>query len=666
METIKPLTRLLRIHGDNIIECERTLNLIATALGASTSRIYSPLYMPIFTIERNGLELLQVQLLPGYKRWNINILEELRPYGALLREAPDAIVTELIPFTTTEQILFATEYSSALSAGNQAWQRSGRALVCAAGVPYLYFAEFGGVELDENRDIIAPRFPNPIVPFSYLAANKAFDVLCLPVYLPSPSISESLRTKFNDTFGEVEGQQLVRFILEGTSHTPIISQLADKAMKMVENLSGQRTKRDTLRGQEWHDYFNQDTAEQKVAWLQRHSMPWTRKKGGKVSVTATFRQLPHIFQAAGCLSIGAKDIPICLAPSQIRIFLAQKIKELYQSQVSPEFLSWLASTSRPLIVVWITGFKPKGEDSRPDRGLIPLARMLFGDEVDVLAIVSGPAKPQMWQALQNTPQNQAKENGLWEAVFNLSDGLLVDSTTAVAGPFALLLPRPPASFLQLMQLPAATAITTFSEHDVDTILHTVFTHSANSDVFEAICNPPGGDWSGLSLIDFSTRQEFRWTSLPRVSGSNKKRPDHVIESLIDNEIYILSIESKNLPKILEANIGDQLNSYTRELVINLPISARVIQSQWNLGGITNLPMANFQFISGGACCWTNEDSLKKAFNKAAVDIIFGVEISTTDPVVVLHIITRQLAQVLLNKLSEIIQNFKGQVKIQIH
>ena len=44
-----------------------------------------------------------------------------------------------------------------------------------------------------------------------------------------------------------------------------------------------------------------------------------------------------------------------------------------------------------------------------------------------------------------------------------------------------------------------------------------------------MCNPPGGDWSGVTLLDFGSGAEYRWTSLPRVSGKDGKRPDHVIE-----------------------------------------------------------------------------------------------------------------------------------------
>lgn len=86
----------------------------------------------------------------------------------------------------------------------------------------------------------------------------------------------------------------------------------------------------------------------------------------------------------------------------------------------------------------------------------------------------------------------------------------------------------------------------FSEQDVDTTIHLLFAHQENLKVFEVTCNPPGGDWSGLSILDFETGEEFRWTSLPRVSSAGGKRPDHVIEFLLDNGHWgLLAIESND-------------------------------------------------------------------------------------------------------------------------
>ncbi|MEY4904750.1 MAG: hypothetical protein RLZZ292_2565, partial [Bacteroidota bacterium] len=163
----------LRIHGDNIIECERALRLIALAYSAEIVSVSKILHLPIFTLVKDNKILFSIDLLAGHERWNVSIASELAKHGAPLREATDAYITKVDEDKNEEEILLAIEFCSALPAGNNAWQRSGRALTCSEiGIPYFYFAEIGGVELEEDRSVKAPRFPNPIVPFSYLTASK--------------------------------------------------------------------------------------------------------------------------------------------------------------------------------------------------------------------------------------------------------------------------------------------------------------------------------------------------------------------------------------------------------------------------------------------------------------------------------------------------------------
>lgn len=161
---IKRQTTFLRIHGDNIIECERGLYLVASSFSADIHHLSSPPYMPQYEIRDKELILFRVDLLPGHGRWGINLFQS---QNSPLREATDVVITKVLEAENKEEILLAIEFSSALPAGNNAWQRNGRALACAiTGIPYLYFTEVGGVELGENRSIKASRFPNPIVPYS--------------------------------------------------------------------------------------------------------------------------------------------------------------------------------------------------------------------------------------------------------------------------------------------------------------------------------------------------------------------------------------------------------------------------------------------------------------------------------------------------------------------
>ena len=333
-----------RIHGDNIIECDRCLDLIAHAFAAQAKLVSSDAFRPAFEIVKDGSVLFGIDLIPGHGRWQIDLQQMFREHGAPLREATDVVLTKLSSDGKTEQIVAALEFCSALPAGNNAWQRNGRALACAAvGIPYLYFAEVGGVELDEGRVVKASRFPNPIVPFSYLTASRAYRVVCLPVYAPSPSSDAKTRADFALSFGVEIGERLVRAVIEGTSHAQAEAELTSRALLMVEILSAGRKRADTLRGKEWSEFLNQPTAQEKARWLERRNLSWTRKVSDKVRVSATFPDLVKLFELASSLAVGAGSIPICLIPQSNCAGLAKKLQQLYGTRLNDDFIAWLAS-----------------------------------------------------------------------------------------------------------------------------------------------------------------------------------------------------------------------------------------------------------------------------------------------------------------------------------
>ena len=277
--------RHIRIHGDNIIECERSLSLLSKALNVTPcyiddSSIFLPKYM---------LGEMQVDLLPGHGRWGIDIADILAKHGGVLREYADSYITEIKG--DVETIIFALEYCSALPAGNNAWQRNGRAFSSAlAGVPYLYLAEIGGVELDDERQVKAPRFPNPVVPFSYLMTSKRLEALCQPIYFAHPSITDTLFKKYKDVFGMNECLQIIEALLNGKDCSSIASVLTEKALKMVKLLSGNRRTVDTLRGNEWDKLLKSKNC---ARWLQNNfsELKWKKKTADKVLTTSSFDRL---------------------------------------------------------------------------------------------------------------------------------------------------------------------------------------------------------------------------------------------------------------------------------------------------------------------------------------------------------------------------------------
>ena len=58
------ITRNLRIHGDNIIECERTLRMIAEAYNSTFELLDSPIYFPKYFIKTKDC-LFVIELLSG-------------------------------------------------------------------------------------------------------------------------------------------------------------------------------------------------------------------------------------------------------------------------------------------------------------------------------------------------------------------------------------------------------------------------------------------------------------------------------------------------------------------------------------------------------------------------------------------------------------------------
>ena len=208
----KPVFKL-RIHGDNILECENALKLLAVSLNGEYKDCKivedGPAYAPIYKLESISRDFL-IQLFPGYGRWSFSITDYLAARGAPVREATDAIITKFEEDKNIEIPILSLEFSGALPAGNNAWQRTGRALALAyAGIPYLYFTELGGYELGSDRSLKAARFPNPLVPFAYSTLGPESGTISMPVYIPSPSLSGSIPTEFIKSFGSKEAAELV-------------------------------------------------------------------------------------------------------------------------------------------------------------------------------------------------------------------------------------------------------------------------------------------------------------------------------------------------------------------------------------------------------------------------------------------------------------------------
>lgn len=630
----------LRIHGDNILECERALKLIISALEVKDKDVIfvgEAAFSPVYRVSKDS-HIFEIKLFPGYERWGINLKDYLINRGAVLREATDAIVTRLIEKDgkLNELPLLSLEFCGALPAGNNAWQRCGRALASAySKVPYLYFAEIGGAELDVDRKIKASRFPNPLVPFSYLALGDTEETIAIPVFVSSASLDDAQKNLFEKYFGLEEASVLVKNILLGDTIENTAKKLKDRAASLISTLASFRKRNDCLHELDWDILIKKQNGLEKAKWLIQKEMSWHKKIGLK-TVTRSFQKLLKITKKAGAVAVGSKDMPFCLIPSTKRPFFSEQLKKIYHDRIDKEFSNWISNNSGPLICVWIAGFKPRGDDSRPDRGLVPLARMTFGRKnIDLLTIVYGPAKPNTWKSFKNDIRGLAESNGLWEAILRLSNAVLVDTpTNKKMRNIGRILVNVSQAKKNNILVPANDQ-PNFGEQDVDSVIHCLFSNATKYGVYEGLCNPPGGDWSGINIIDFNNMCEYKWTSLPRVSEKDTKRPDHLVQ--FRRSDILLSIESKDTASTLENAIGLRLKKYVNILIKHQPISHRKqFSEEWKLFK-DNVDLKR-NIISGAAFRLTNQKDIFTTLKRGMVDIVFGIEFLQKSNKVIIHVL----------------------------
>ncbi len=410
------------------------------------------------------------------------------------------------------------------------------------------------------------------------------------------------------------------------------------------------------------------SGQKKAEWIKNHpnKQIWRKITSGKVIVTNTFKTLLRKTQELNLLSIGAKEIPICLvANGNVKKF-ASLLNEIYPSDNIKELANKIETKNKPLIIVWVTGFKPRGDDSRPDRGLVPLARMLFGNDIDILTIVFGPAGKQTWKTFNENPTKLVTSNGLWQAVLNLSNYVLADSATSEFGVLTSIVNRDLERKNVKVVFNAAKPSGTYGEHDVDTAIHTLFSRQLSSNIFESMCNPPGGDWSGISYLNFTDKTEYRWTSLPRVSATKAKRPDHIIQIHTKKEEIFLVIESKNKAKDLDENIGERLTEYVNVLFKIPPTAYKPNKQDWQSFTGKKSPLNNAVTYSGGSFVYKSLDEMKTEMQEGKLDFVLAFEFKNDGTETIGHLLLSNKSQFLNRIFTDIVSQFNGSFKIKIY
>lgn len=608
------------IYGDNIVECERMFSLLCDSLEADEKNICGNLPAPTMSIETPKGTFV-FQFYPGFGRWENDVISMIRSNGGVLREAPDVILTKSIE--DKEIPVLAVEFCSALPAGNQAWQRSGRAYSTARPkIPYLFVTEIGGYELDANRKKKAPRLPNPAIPFSFISYSILTEREVTIAYTMNPGADSTNKDIYKDIVAGNDLLLYIKAILLEQDTTKAFDKLQTKVFSFVSKLSANAKASQTLNTTQWETVYScLKKCGHTNAILRESSFGWKKKYSIKVTKTfaSVFNKVSKIATA-----VGSKDLPFCVIESTQIQQLSKILSSTYKN-ISTDYLYQISSLKQ-VAICWINGFKPKGDDARPDRGLLPFLRMLLGDQIHVLTFVYGPAKKTMINKFENKPEDLTRENGLWEAVLGLSDFIICDSKNAAEPIFQFGKVRSmPVPMLHCempnnkRHFPVDTKV---GEQDVDSVIHFIFSNLLKTACFEAMCNPPGGDWSGVSLL--SDDDEYRWLTLPRVSATASKRPDHVIQLPSG---YLISIESKDYLRNLEANIGPRLNQYCKDLFATPPSCCKKSKmSIWNdeVGAFRHPAL---KYISGGAFITTATSDAEKVLDKAKTDFAFLISFS---------------------------------------
>ena len=569
----------LTVHGDNVVECDRALGILAVALGTTFKLDISanPQAPRFVSKSDSATQTIGVTLLSGHNRWGYNVSETLRNLGSTIRESADAVVSRTVE--NRQEILFAMEFCGALPAGNNAWQRHGRAYSFGqAGIPYLIYNEVGGQELNADRSEKAPRFPNPAVPLSLLMFSREIGVPVLPVYEAAPSAPDSSVKSFHSALGDEAAQAFINAIVLGLdSHKPM-KELESKALEMGYQLASAKKRTDGFSAATWKSKMASNKSP--LDFYLEENLPWALKTGDKVDASDTAKRLLAHLPDLKPVSLGSSSLRFALLGRQKREEFANLIRSIYGEKL-PSLTKWLMSSDKPLAIVLVTGFKPRGDDSRPDRGLTPLARMLAGQEAEILTVVWGPAKPAMLRKAKEDPLAASESNGLIQSIFACSEQVLFDSVNGQ--PFSV----NTESFKSKKSnetpiLSGSLVMPPLGEHDVDALFHFITTQPSRQYIVEGMCNPPGGDWSGINLR-LQNGNLGRWTSLPRVSA--EKRPDHVIQVELPSGEIILSVESKQTLASLEDNVGPRLKAYLSHLLNSKP---NVVQSKgatgWSYSG----------------------------------------------------------------------------------
>jgi hypothetical protein len=175
---------------------------------------------------------------------------------------------------------------------------------------------------------------------------------------------------------------LLRAVILDHNSDEATNSLRLKALLFVEKRAASSRQGKTLTPKQWQDaYVTLQNNESLVNFIVENArLPWA-KVAYIESITKTARELMN-FSAKIGVGLTSGDLPMCIIPKENRAAFCDTIIRLSEGRIQKDFSDWLKQ-DRHLAICWVMGFKPKGDDARPDRGLPPLTRMLIGKGEDL-------------------------------------------------------------------------------------------------------------------------------------------------------------------------------------------------------------------------------------------------------------------------------------------
>ncbi|WP_317944763.1 hypothetical protein [Carnobacterium maltaromaticum] len=656
----------VKVYGDNILECERALTLIyeGVLLSEGTARksfTKGNLFVPTFEIQ--GKNNYEVVLFPGLKkgRWNLNVYDELvTGNGGSLSEGADALITveRNIDGKMYEVPCLAIEFSSALPAGNNSWQRSGRALSFSqSNIPFIYATEVGGNELDSNGKIKATRWPTSALILSYLLNSSRKNVINLIHYKLSPVSTKELKNEYSFLKDDTTLQEI--------AYNSIISKNLTSSWTKMLNIDTKTYKLLAKKNENYAEINGDFDPTKFISGIKKQKLKWSKKIS--VPTSNSFKNFKELLTEYCYSPYSKESLPFGMLPKENINSFFSKLETIYSAEQLLDLKNKILKNNKNIVFALINGFKPTGNDSRPDRGVIPFIRMLFGDDIPVITVVFGPVPNHHLKMLHEEKLNElANGNGLFSAILTGSDYLIVDTIKNGNNKAIFLhntiknLNKTDTISLKYLNNQLTELPKKIGETDVDTLIHMLFEHGFD-DVFESFSNPPGGDWSGISILQ--NDNEYRWISLPR-APKNVKRPDHIFQ--LDSNT-LLSIESKDYYSTLikkEKNVGPHMINYLQKLLFTRPInSVRKIGDKYfnyynksiNLNNITQLTSA--AFISKSDKDITHS-SLQELLMVTSTDMVFGIKVLNINDVEIHYLSTNEkITNLLSSKSNKVIIGF---------